>query len=114
MLEQQRCRQAHQRTHQQHRHGGNRQHQMKRVVLFGIDDAKRRLFCQTAYQKEIQQKGDRSHDRQFPKSVEKYHVGHAAGFYGDVIADHRVDHDKHHENGKNHFLYFVFGHKKSS
>ena len=85
---------------------------MKGVVLFRVDDAERRLLRQTAHQEKVQQKCDGSHNQQFPERMEKDQIRHAAGLYGNVVADHGVDHHEHHENGKNNFLHFVFGHKK--
>lgn len=63
---------------------------------------------------ELEDEGDRDHDRHLMESGEETHRGHTAGIEGDVIDDHPIDHDEGHDGGEYDILKIGFRHKKSS
>ena len=63
---------------------------------------------------ELEDEGDRDHDRHLMKSGEETHRGHTAGIEGDVIDDHPINHDEGHDGGEYDILKLGFRHKKSS
>lgn len=102
---------AHQRTHPQHGHHRDRQHQMKRVLFLRIHQLHRLALGELSHQKKVQHKRQHRHNRQFAQRHEKDTVLHTAGAEGDVVADHGINHHQNHHSGENNFLYLVFGHK---
>ena len=63
---------------------------------------------------ELEDEGDRDHDRHLMESGEETHRGHTAGIEGDVIDDHPINHDEGHDGGEYDILKLGFRHKKSS
>lgn len=63
---------------------------------------------------ELEDEGDRDHDRHLVESGEEAHRGHATGIEGDVIDDHPINHDEGHDGGEYDILKLGFRHKKSS
>lgn len=63
---------------------------------------------------ELEDEGNRDHDRHLVESSEETHRGYATGIEGDVIDDHSIDHDEGHDGGEYDILKLVFWHKKSS
>ena len=63
---------------------------------------------------ELEDEGDRDHDRHLVESGEETHRGHTAGIEGDVIDDHPINHDEGHDGGEYDILKLGFRHKKSS
>ena len=63
---------------------------------------------------ELEDEGDRDHDRYLVESGEETHRGYAAGIEGDVVYDHPIDHDEGHDGSEYDILKLGFRHKKSS
>lgn len=63
---------------------------------------------------ELEDEGDRDHDRHLVEGGEETRRGHTAGIEGDVIDDHPINHDEGHDGSEYDILKLGFRHKKSS
>ncbi len=108
------CKKAHQRTHESDRSNGNRKDHAERMTVTEIYHTVGAGKSKFGYEEEIKDKCDRSHKCQLMKSGKEHLICHGTCVQYNVVADHGVNHEKYHDNGKDNFLEFVFWHKKSS
>ena len=72
-------------------------------------------MSKVVHYKEFQHKCNRPHDFHFTEGHQEYLVAHSADVQGNVVADHGVNHEKGHHQGKDYILKLCFwrGCKKS-
>ena len=114
MFKEQNSQQAHKRAHPCNGKSGNRKNKMKRIFSFRIYKAQGCSLGNPSYQEKVQEKGGRSHNEKFMKGCGKNAGTQSAGFQRYVVAEHGIDHNDNHQDGKDDFLKLCFGHKKTS
>jgi hypothetical protein len=66
---------------------------------------------QMIHEEKLEDKSGRPHDHHLVKRHQKDLICHSADVHGNVVADHGIDHQKGHHEGKYNVLKFCFWHR---
>ena len=68
-------------------------------------------MSQMIHEEKLEDKSGRPHDYHLVKRHQKDLICHSADVHGNVVADHGIDHQKGHHEGKYNVLKFCFWHR---